>query len=284
MYSRLIIVSKWAALSFSVAVVLPACNVDWAFRDRQLPAGQTPRAYARRLTGGDPARKGVDITLIQPLEVDLVEGVVKHRQEYHQRLAALRDYYAAHGHAAKTRWAELELDGLKRVQTFRYLFDAEIPSADLSPAESIEEADALYERARELMRRGGYRLTLYRKDLLVEAARLLKELIQRYPTSDKIDDAAFYCGEIHKEYLPGTDTIAVRWYERAWGWDPATPHPARFQAAIVYDYRLHDRDRALELYQQVVKDETSNQNNVRFATQRIHELTSANRTAGAAAP
>ncbi len=122
---------------------------------------------------------------------------------------------------------------------------------------------------------------MYRRNLMIRAARVFRELIERYPTSDKIDDAAFFCGEIHKEYLPGQEALAVRWYERAWTWNPDTSHPARFQAAVVYDYRLHDRDRALEVYQSVVKQETSHKSNVRFAMRRIHELTEARRSAKA---
>ena len=44
---------------------------------------------------------------------------------------------------------------------------------------------------------------------------------------------------------------------------------------------LHDRDRALELYQAVVREETDIKSNVRFATRRIHELTTDTRTAEA---
>ncbi|MFQ5592384.1 MAG: hypothetical protein ACE5HE_14585, partial [Phycisphaerae bacterium] len=76
-----------------------------------------------------------------------------------------------------------------------------------------------------------------------------------------------------KEYLPGQEPIAVKWYERAWTWNPETPLAPRFQAAVVYDYRLHDRDRALELYHGVVNHETTHKTNVRFASRRIHELT-----------
>jgi hypothetical protein len=50
---------------------------------------------------------------------------------------------------------------------------------------------------------------------------------------------------------------------------------------VVYDYRLHDRDRALELYQSVLKNETAGQSNLRFATRRIQELTTAPRAATA---
>ena len=100
-----------------------------------------------------------------------------------------------------------------------------------------------------------------------------RQMIKQYPSSDKIDDAAFFCGEIHKEYLPGQELIAVRWYERAFEWNSETPHPARFQAAMVYDYRLHDRDRALELYHATLESEADDASNVRFATRRIRELT-----------
>jgi hypothetical protein len=68
--------------------------------------------------------------------------------------------------------------------------------------------------------------------------------------------------------------LAVKWYERAWTWNPDTPHPARFQAAVVYDYRLHNRARALELYHAVLEHETADDKNARFATRRIGELSS----------
>ena len=229
--------------------------------------------------------EGLDIALIDAREVDLVEDLVAHREQYRRRLRELSEYYEANGYGHKAAWARFELDGLKQVRTFRYLLEAEIPSDSLAALESISEADALYERARELMKRGGHGVPVfYRESTMVEAAEVFRELIRKYPASDKIDDAAFYCGEIHKEYMPGADTIAVKWYERAWTWDPQTPHPARFQAAVVYDYRLHDRDRALELYQQVIQRETDRKSNVRFATRRISQLAAARRSASARLP
>ena len=229
------------------------------------------------LTSGrsfDPAKSGVDLTLVEPEEVDLVEAVITHRDLYRYRLRQLKDYYAARGYAAKESWAAFELNGLKKVQPFRYLLDGEVPQVGLEPKESVAEADALYQRGLELMRKGGHDVPIvYRQDTMIEAAQVLRELITRYPTSDKIDDAAFLLGEIHKSYLPGQEAIAVKWYERAWTWNPQTPHPARFEAAVVSDYRLRDRDRALELYQEVVQAETGNASNLRFAQRRIGELT-----------
>ena len=125
---------------------------------------------------------------------------------------------------------------------------------------------------------------VYRKDRMVEAAEVFRQMIEEYPNSDKIADAAFYCGEIHKDYLPGQELIAVNWYERAWTWQSETTHPARFQAAVVYDYRLQDRDRALELYQTVVRNPLADKSNVRFAARRIRELTGADQTRSGSQP
>jgi tetratricopeptide (TPR) repeat protein len=252
-----------------VVAVVGGCNVDGrAIRARISPsqpvsAGQRPRSEG-----------GVDITIADAREVDLVEEMARHRLAYTQALRRLKQYYQVQGYATKAQWADTELRDFRSVKQFRYLMDAEVASDALRPEQEIPEANALYEKGLSLMRRGGHGIPLlFRRDRMVEAARVFRELIERFPNSDKIDDAAFYCGEIHKEYLPGQEAIAVKWYERAWTWNPETPHPARFQAAVVYDYRLHDRDRALELYQRVLKHEADHASNVRFATRRIAELT-----------
>jgi hypothetical protein len=62
------------------------------------------------------------------------------------------------------------------------------------------------------------------------------------------------------------------WYERSKEWDPKTPHPVCFQSAVIYDYRLHDRDKALEWYDRVLKDEPWEESNRSFAARRIYQL------------
>ncbi|MCH8149982.1 MAG: hypothetical protein IH987_18725, partial [Planctomycetes bacterium] len=259
-----------------LSVPLAGCNVDGLWADGQAAR----RAQRASLQGREVSDDVIDISVADTQEVDLVEQLVMHRLAYRRTLANLRAYYEQHGYSHKELWASYEMDGLVSVKMFRYLMDAEIPSEDLRAQSSIPDADGLYEKGLALMRQGGHGVpVLYRQDKMVEAAKVFRTLIEDYPQSDKIDDAAFMCGEIHKEYLPGQERIAVRWYERAWTWNPQTPHAARFQAAVVYDYRLHDRDRALELYQAVLKDEVGDKSNVRFATRRIHELTTGDRSA-----
>jgi len=262
--------AEWSwMLAGACAAGLVGCNVDGRWTQRMPLA--TPVAY---LEDDSANRSGVDVSIADAREVDLVEAVVAHRRDYIQSLRELNRYYATQGVETKRRWSMMELDGILATKRFRYLMDAEVPAGSLTADQSIREADELYERGLELMRRGGHGIpAIYRKDRMVEAADVLRQLIEQYPGSDKIDDAAFYCGEIHKDYLPGQEAIAVQWYERAWEWNPETPHPARFQAAVVYDYRLHDRDRALELYQGVATDPGADASNARFAARRIRELT-----------
>lgn len=260
--------------AFAAAACLPllniACNVDGAFEPNRAPKGApvvlNPEAHVS--PGGHASTAPV-----AQQEVDLVEAVLTDRAEYHQSLAALRDYYRERGYATKQSWAEFELKGLSKVKMFRYVFDSEVASESLRPSDQIAEADGLYQRGLDLMKKGGHGIPVfYRQKTMIQAADVFKELVEKYPTSDRIDDAAFFLGEIHKEYLPNQEQISVKWYERAWTWDPATPHPARFQAAVVYDFRLHDRDRALELYRTVLKEETADGGNLRFANRRIKQL------------
>lgn len=254
-----------------VSLYATGCNVEGVWGDRQAPGGPV---VGREPSDNDMAAYASTMSApVQAEEVDLVEAVAHHRTAYAAALQRLRDYYEVNGSVTKMSWAEFEIDGLQEVMPFKYLMDAEIAPSGLRPVAKISEADRLYRRGDQLMRRGGRGFpALFRQDMMVRAAAAFRKLIEQYPTSDKIDDAAFWLGEIHKEYLPNQESLAVKWYERSWTWDPITPHPARFQAATVYDYRLHDRDRALELYQQVVDSETAIGSNVRFAMRRIHEL------------
>ncbi len=265
-------VLRFGCLACASILAAAGCNVDPLIPKTRAPRG--PVVSISETTGARaPADTGLSV--IGQTEVDLVEKMVEYRSAYLHSLESLRDYYGDHGYLTKESWAEHELSGLKKVQTFRYVMDAEIPAQRLRPTDSVSDADAMLERGIALMRKGGHGglPALYREKPMIEAAGVFRELIEKYPSSDKIDDAAFWLGEIHKEYLKDQEQIAVQWYERAFAWDPATPHSARFQAAVVYDYRLHDRDRALELYRLVLADEAWRRSNVDFATRRIEQLT-----------
>lgn len=254
------------------AMFATGCNIDGSWMNRMSSNEIRNPGQKKSLFGVQ--KNNVDIKLIDISEVDLVESIAQHRKIYRDKLEKLRQYYEQHGYAQKQGWAAYELDGLRGVRRFHYLMDAEVPTQTLTATDSIEQANAMFDKGLELMKRGGHGIpAVYRKDRMIEAAEVFRNLITTYPSSDKIDDAAFFCGEIHKEYLAGQEEIAVRWYERSWMWNPDTPHPARFQAAMVYDFRMHDRDRALELYQAIAQNPAADPANARFAARRIRKLT-----------
>jgi len=224
------------------------------------------------------------IPLDKANEPDLVERVIYHRAMYARSLRALRDFYAAQGIEAKRLWAEAELSQLRQIKPYRYILEAEVPPATLKPVAAIPEADTLFNEAMDLLKKGGHGVpAIYNESLIKQALATFKQLVNRYPNSDKIDEAAYYIGLIHDQYFPGDEQIALAWYERAWQWNANLQLPARFQAAKIYDYRLHDRAKALELYRQVLKQETFNRANVTFASARIEELSKAGEKAGESA-
>jgi len=212
------------------------------------------------------------IDLANATEVDLVEKLAAVRADYKRLLKLLEQWYLDKGYYQKSRWAARELNDVLHVKTYPYLTVTDIQRTDLTPAESIPEADALYEKAKRLYEEGQILPFMNDKRKLKESLALFKQLIKTYPTSDKIDDAAFYAGELSKEYFNDNEQ-AVRYYELAMKWDPKTPHPVRFQCAVIYDFRLHNRAKALEMYRRVLEEEPDiDRTNTEFATTRIGQL------------
>jgi tetratricopeptide (TPR) repeat protein len=231
-----------------------------------------PKRPARLLEnppGIDPA----PIPLTNQTEVDLVEALIRQRALYARCLNML----ALEMGSQWTPHAQRELmNFVYFVKPYWYLEDLIVPVVPMTPAESIAEADRLYQEGRSWMVEGGSKTpALYNPKMMKIALVKFKRLVFEYPTSDKIDDAAFQIGDIHKEYFQETDnSIALLWYEKASEWDPMTPHPARFQIAAVYDYRRHEREEALYWYQQVLDNERHyNKSNVNWAQNRIRQLT-----------
>lgn len=257
--------SKSVWLFVSMLAVAGVCGCNNSHHDSDVVTGGNTGAYP----AGDPIR------VADATEIDLVEEMARYRANYRNYLETLKDFYIQKGYSQKAKWAERELADLNMVKTYAYIVPAETRQANEAGAlDSIPAADALYDDGMNYARQGGYHGVplVYDKDKLKLALERMNRLIRDYPTSDKVDDAAFVCAEIYKEFFNDNER-AVIYYQRVWEWDPYTPYPARFQAAVIYDYRLHDRDRALELYQQVVETENTNRSNLRWSVRRIQQLT-----------
>lgn len=236
-----------------------------------LSAGE---AQALKLKGVDESGKAslqsIDMSTFP--EADRVEQLYEIRANYKLILKSLIDCFCDSGQSRKADWARTELLDLKQVRQYPYLVEVDIQDTNQCPKDSIVEADKIYAEARRLHTDSKFLPFINNKRGLKDALDKYVLLIKCYPTSDKIDDAAYYAGEISKEYF-NDDVQAVRYYEMAMKWNPRTPHPVRFQCAVIYDYRLHDRARAMAMYQRVLKEESEiDQTNTNFAGVRLRQL------------
>jgi len=119
---------------------------------------------------------------------------------------------------------------------------------------SNPEADEFYQDILQLEKRAGLLPGLKNQDRLRTVLDKYNQLIRKYPSSNKIDDAAFQAAGIYEHFKDYS--IALVYYQRAYQWDPDTIHPARFRAARILDQYLRRRAEALKLYQQAVKEES----------------------------
>lgn len=213
-------------------------------------------------------------SLIEPGEIDIVEQLAANRRAYRQALELLVDYYSSSGNHMKLTWAKRELDSLVTVPRYKYLLQAEMAGPNLRAAASIPLADQLYDDAMASYEKARGLLIFVDEKRLGIALDEFNELITRYPSSDKIDDAAFKAGEIY-EHFKDYEVAAV-YYNRAHQWDPRTPYPARFKTAYVLDKYLKQRARALSLYREYLESEVEEHRQYRiFADKRIRELSGA---------
>ncbi len=215
------------------------------------------------------------------VEVELVEEMATARAAYRGYLEALVEFYARKGMYDKRKWAEKELKELNEVPQYVYLMIDDLPDpAVYRPVDTVPDANQLYRDALEYYKHLPLPL-MYDKDKMRIALEKFRKIIREHPNSDKVDDSYFYAGEILKEYF-NENLQAVEYYERAYTIDPKTPHPARFQRAVVLDFRLHQRDKALAAYRDVLQHEANrgtfwSKSNADFSASRIKQLTGEDR-------
>jgi tetratricopeptide (TPR) repeat protein len=250
------------------AVVIVLLNVLVGCHGVDSGRGQRLPARTRTALGSAGAVK-----IANAGETDYVEQIAVNRQAYRQGLELLIRYYTRTGNNMKLKWAQKELSSLDAIPQYKYIIQAEAAGANLRATTSIPEADELYEDAQQLQKEAGTLLIAKNDELLRLALDKYERLIRTYPSSDKIDDAAYNAGDIY-EYFKDY-SISLLYYKRAYQWDPGTTQPARFRSARILDKRLHRNAEALELYQEAIKTEgkyRKNRNWKEFAEQRIKEL------------
>jgi tetratricopeptide (TPR) repeat protein len=215
-------------------------------------------------------------------EIALAESVSSKRLEYRGELEKIKSYYEQSGNQLKIEWVNRELKFIDNAPRYHYIIEAEVAGSDLRARDIIPKADAIYRNAVHryetscILPLPGTPIltgkTLISRTRMQIALNWFNQIIQDYPTSDKIDDCAFYAGQIHEFFEDYS--IAVLYYKRAFQWDSATPYPARYYAARLLDYKLAERDQALELYRESLDREEAYHNANGTIESRINQLTS----------
>ncbi|MCK4851033.1 MAG: hypothetical protein KAT11_06770 [Phycisphaerae bacterium] len=200
---------------------------------------------------------------------DIVESLVGYRQAYRKSLEALVGVLKGAKDVKQWMLAERELRELISVNKYMYLRDADTPGVELRAKEKIDAAEKLYAQAMELKKHSkGFRVRRYETQAAMEGFR---RLIRGYPSSDRIDDAAYQIGELCRDNLKDYQR-AIRWYECVVAWNADTQLQANLRIAQIYDKRLVNRLTALDYYRRALEIEARGSSERKRIERRINKL------------
>ena len=201
-------------------------------------------------------------------DADLVERLLAARKEYQVSLENLRTHYVNLGDIERARWAEDELIQFHRIPKNPFLLELDVPPPNLQGNTNIPEANEIYRRAITYKDKGWG--TDY-VDNQRRAEILLQQLLSNHSTSNKISDTAYQLGDLYESKAYKQYHRAALYYERAHQWNPLTSTDARLRAARIYDRMGIDKPRAIELYKEIVQQETDSQR-IQEAQRRLTDL------------
>lgn len=203
-------------------------------------------------------------------DVDLVERCLAARKEYEGSLKALYEHYQKAGDKQRSQWAEKELTGFHLLLKPSYNLDVkDVPPPGLEAKVNVREANELYRAAMEYKGRGlgdDYVLNQRRAEIL------LREILEKYPNSDKIADVAYQLGDIYESRAFRQYDRAAKYFERSFQWVKGSRTDARLRAAVLYDRQLNERAKAIELYRDEIAHDTD-ADRIKQAERRLADLT-----------
>lgn len=205
-----------------------------------------------------------------PSDVELVERNIAARKEYESSLKALYDHYQKVGDKQRTQWAEQELMGYHMLFKASYNLDVkDVPPPGLEAKVNVREANELFRGALEYKGKGlgnDYILNQRRAEIF------LREILEKYPNSDKIADVAYQLGDLYESRAYKQYDRAAKYFERSFQWVKGSRTDARLRAAVIYDKQLNERAKAIELYREEIAHDTD-ADRIKQAEKRLAELT-----------
>jgi tetratricopeptide (TPR) repeat protein len=198
------------------------------------------------------ARAAEDASVLPERELAMVEKLVQARNDYEDLLRRLAEFYGSSGNVYKKELVQTELDAFMRMDKYDYI----VPTLDVSgpPSEYIPEAERLFRDGKTYY---DYFDLFNKKEKLNMALARFRQVLKDYPTSDKVDDCAFYIGKIYAADGFRDYETAVKFLELAYELNPLTENPARIEALEVYYKRLKDYGRAEALARRMLESPIS---------------------------
>lgn len=187
-------------------------------------------------------------------EQRLVNETLKARGDYMERLSALATFYKEASVPDRLRIVQAEQAAVRDRGAIPALKAATVEAyagALGGKVEPVAEADALFARAE------GHRKDLdpfRRQTNLLKALELYQALVLQHPQSDKVDECAYYLGQIFASSYLGDMAKAADYYEKCFLWNPQTDKDARFRAAEACE-KAKNPAKAAELYRKAAEDD-----------------------------
>ena len=182
-------------------------------------------------------------------EKKLAEQLEAARAQYITSLEQLQAFYEGRRDALGLQKVNAELEDMRKVRQFSYhQWEDSLP--ELSATTPTPEADKLLKEADTI------RIQINpfnRARRLREAARKYQEILQKYPTSTAVDEAAFGLGEIYSNSSVGEYKRAVRFYELSYLANPESMLDPLYRAARVCDSDLAAYEDAARFYWVVIE-------------------------------
>ncbi len=178
----------------------------------------------------------------------IASAIQTSRENYKIALEELIQHYLNIGNQSRLKQARKELKALSKVPQLRYLTASE-ETTKITPSKNIEDANILFQDGmtyKTLMN------IIRKKTNLTIAIARFRGILDKYPESDKADDAAFELADILEKSSFKNYEEAAFYYVKCYELNPNTEMPARYKAGKVYDNKLHDYAAAIKNYEMVL--------------------------------
>ena len=167
------------------------------------------------------------------------------RDDYRRALTDLLRYYIDIGNHLRLSAAKRELNALNKVPQYKFIIN-EKKFTNSNSTRNIEEANRLYTDGVAYSNS----INLFnRKTRLRYAISMFENIINNYPESDKVDDAAYELANIYEGYHLKDYETAAYYYVKCYETNPDTDKPARYMAGRVYDKYIKDIVQAKQNYE-----------------------------------